>query len=114
MSRFWTLSIVLFLLKTQPFGNWIFLRLQVIPSQLGPIDRASPYFRTPAPTQDSINKPSTAQNPKRAKTEHQNIKTSTRLRLSTRELSEYKSSLDRQMVPTQQKNSHFPNHSTLD
>jgi hypothetical protein len=30
------------------------LRLQVEPTQLGPIDTASPYLRTPAPTQDSI------------------------------------------------------------
>jgi hypothetical protein len=36
------------------------LRLQVEPIQLGPIDRASPCLRTPAPTQDRIYKPSTA------------------------------------------------------
>jgi hypothetical protein len=36
------------------------LRLQVEPIQLGPVDRASPYLRTPAPTQDGIYKPSTA------------------------------------------------------
>jgi hypothetical protein len=38
------------------------LRHQVKPNQLGPIDRASPYLRPPAPTQDMIHKPpSTAQ-----------------------------------------------------
>jgi hypothetical protein len=37
------------------------LRLQVEPTQLGPIDRASPYLRTSAPTQVSIYKPRTAQ-----------------------------------------------------
>jgi hypothetical protein len=30
------------------------LRLQVEPTHLGPIDRASPYLWTPAPTQDRI------------------------------------------------------------
>jgi hypothetical protein len=29
------------------------LRLQVEPTELGPIDRTSPYLRTPAPTQES-------------------------------------------------------------
>jgi hypothetical protein len=37
------------------------LRLQVKSTQLGPVDRASPYLRTPAPTQDRVQKPSTAQ-----------------------------------------------------
>jgi hypothetical protein len=39
------------------------LRLQVEPTQLSPVDRASPYLRTPAPTQARIYeyKPSTAQ-----------------------------------------------------
>jgi hypothetical protein len=37
------------------------LRLQVEPTQLGPIDRASPYLRTLAPTQDRVYRPSTAQ-----------------------------------------------------
>jgi hypothetical protein len=32
------------------------LRLQVDPNQLGPIDRVTPYFWTPAPTQDRIYK----------------------------------------------------------
>jgi hypothetical protein len=38
------------------------LRLQAEPTHLGPIDRASPYLRTPAPTEDRIHKPNTAQN----------------------------------------------------
>jgi hypothetical protein len=36
------------------------LHLQVEPTQFGPIDRASASLRTPAPTQDSVYKPSTA------------------------------------------------------
>jgi hypothetical protein len=51
---FWTLSIVLFLLKTHASETGFCLCLQVEPPQLGPIDRASPYLRTPAPTQDRI------------------------------------------------------------
>jgi hypothetical protein len=34
-------------LKTQRFGDWICLRLQVKPTQLGLIDRASPYRDSP-------------------------------------------------------------------
>jgi hypothetical protein len=30
------------------------IHLDVEPIQLGPIDKASPYFRAPAPTQDRI------------------------------------------------------------
>jgi hypothetical protein len=37
------------------------LRLKVEPSQLGPINEASPYLRTLAPTQDRIYKPTIAQ-----------------------------------------------------
>jgi hypothetical protein len=37
------------------------LCLQVEPTQLGSIDRASPYLRTPASTQDRVYKSSTAQ-----------------------------------------------------
>jgi hypothetical protein len=33
------------------------LRLQVEPTELGPMDRASPYLRTPAPTQDTVYEP---------------------------------------------------------
>jgi hypothetical protein len=47
---FWTLSIILspfkncrLFFKTQCFGDWI-LFSQVKSTQLGPIDRASPYF----------------------------------------------------------------------
>jgi hypothetical protein len=53
----WTLSIILFLsktpsslyFKTQRLGDWILSRLQVKPNQLGQIDRARPYLRTPVP-----------------------------------------------------------------
>jgi hypothetical protein len=34
---------------------------QVEPTQLGPVDRDIPHLRTPAPTQDGVYKPSTAQ-----------------------------------------------------
>jgi hypothetical protein len=45
---FWILSIVLFLFKTRNVSETGFcLRLQVEPTQLGPIDRASPCLRTP-------------------------------------------------------------------
>jgi hypothetical protein len=54
---FWTLSIVLSLsktpsclfFKTQRFGDWIRLRLQVKPTLLGPIDGVSPCLRVPVP-----------------------------------------------------------------
>jgi hypothetical protein len=54
---FWTLSMVLSLSKNRPVYFWkhnvsktgFCLRLQVKPTQLGPIDRASPYLRTPVP-----------------------------------------------------------------
>jgi hypothetical protein len=50
---FWTLSIVLFCLKHRPVyfskpnvsETGFSLRLKVKPTQLGPIDRASPYLR---------------------------------------------------------------------
>jgi hypothetical protein len=60
---FWTLSIVLLLFKAYNVPETGFcLRLQVEPTQLGPIDRAtgSPYLRTQTPIKDSIYKPSTA------------------------------------------------------
>jgi hypothetical protein len=48
-------------LKHNVSENGFCLRLQVEPTQLGPIARASPYLRTPAPTQDRVYKPSTAE-----------------------------------------------------
>jgi hypothetical protein len=53
--RFWTLSIILSCLKCRPVSlskhkvseTGFCLRLQVKPTQLAPIDRASPYLRTP-------------------------------------------------------------------
>jgi hypothetical protein len=58
---FGTLSTVLFLFKTHNVSETGFcLHLQVKPTQLGPIDRASPSLRTPAPTQDRVHKQSTA------------------------------------------------------
>jgi hypothetical protein len=54
---FWSLSIVLSLSKSRSFhfskhnvsDTGFCLRLQVKPTQLGLIDRASPYLRTPVP-----------------------------------------------------------------
>jgi hypothetical protein len=54
---FWTLAIVLSCLNHRPLyisnhdvsETGLSLRLQVKPTQLGPIDRASLYFRTPVP-----------------------------------------------------------------
>jgi hypothetical protein len=54
---FWTFFIVLSLSKNRPVyfskhnvsDTGICLRLQVKPTQLGPINRASPYLRTPVP-----------------------------------------------------------------
>jgi hypothetical protein len=40
-----------FLFKNIVSETGFCLRLQVKPTQLGPIDRASPYLRTPVPTQ---------------------------------------------------------------
>jgi hypothetical protein len=50
---FWTLSVVLFLFKTtrNVSETVLCLLLQVEPTQLSPIDRASPYLGTPAPSQ---------------------------------------------------------------
>jgi hypothetical protein len=55
---FWTISIVLCLSKSHPVylsklsvsETGFCLRLQVKPTQLGPIDRASPYLRTNVPS----------------------------------------------------------------
>jgi hypothetical protein len=58
---FWTLSIVFFLFKTHNVLETGFcLHPQVEPTQMGPIDRASPYLWTFAPTPDRVYKPSTA------------------------------------------------------
>jgi hypothetical protein len=57
---FWTLSIALFLFKTQRFGVWILSTFSGEPTQLGPIDRASIHLRAPAPTRDRVYKSSTA------------------------------------------------------
>jgi hypothetical protein len=52
---FWTLSTILFLFKTRNISETAFcLHLQVEPTKLGPVDRASPYLQTPAPTQYRI------------------------------------------------------------
>jgi hypothetical protein len=49
---FWRLSIILFYLKKKHnvSETWFCLRLREKPTQLGPIDRASPYLRTPVLT----------------------------------------------------------------
>jgi hypothetical protein len=39
----------------------LFLRLQVKPTQLGPVDRASPYLRVPIPAPSWVYKASTSQ-----------------------------------------------------
>jgi hypothetical protein len=49
-----------FSLKHNVLETGFCLRFQVEPTQWGPIDRPSPYLRTPAPTQDRVYKPSTA------------------------------------------------------
>jgi hypothetical protein len=61
---FWTLFIVLpkktpfsFISKHNVSETGFCLRLQVKPTQLGPIDRISPYLRTPVPTQDGVYEP---------------------------------------------------------
>lgn len=46
------------------------LHLQVKPTQLYPISRASPYLWMPAPTQDSVDKPRQHQSSSGVKTEH--------------------------------------------
>jgi hypothetical protein len=45
----WTYSSPCFYLKHNVSETRFCLRLQVEPTQLGPIDRASPYLRTPVP-----------------------------------------------------------------
>jgi hypothetical protein len=50
-----------FFLKTIVSETGSCLRLQVKSTQLGPIDRASPYLRTPVRTPDRVYKPSIAQ-----------------------------------------------------
>jgi hypothetical protein len=54
--RFWTLSIVLFYLKHNVSETGFCLHLQVDPSQLGSIDKDSPYLQIPAPSQDQVKK----------------------------------------------------------
>jgi hypothetical protein len=58
MLWFWILSIILFLFKTKynVSETGFSLRLQVEPTQLGPIDRSHPYLWAPAPTQDRLYK----------------------------------------------------------
>jgi hypothetical protein len=58
---FWILSFVLFLLTPNIPETGFRLCLQVEPTQMSPIDRASPYLRTLAPTQDRVHKGSTVQ-----------------------------------------------------
>jgi hypothetical protein len=41
-----------FIKKTQFFRDWILSPSSDEPPQLDPVDKASPYFRTTAPTQD--------------------------------------------------------------
>jgi hypothetical protein len=50
-----------FYLKYNVLKTGFCLHLQVESTQLGPTDRASPYLWTPAPTQDNLHIPSTAQ-----------------------------------------------------
>jgi hypothetical protein len=52
----WTLFVVLFFFSVTDFC----LRLHVEPTQFGPIDKASPYLRTSASTQNRTYKPRTA------------------------------------------------------
>jgi hypothetical protein len=47
LLRFWTSSIDLFLCKNNVSETEFCLRLQVEPTQMGQIDRASPCLRTP-------------------------------------------------------------------
>jgi hypothetical protein len=72
---FWTYSLSCFLFKMHNVLETGFcLWLQAKPTQLGPVDRASPYLRTPASTRDRI-----------YKTAIKNIKqNSARMGLSTR------------------------------
>jgi hypothetical protein len=50
-----------YLLKHNISETGFCLHVEVKPTQLGPVNRASPYLRTPAPTQVRVCKPSTAQ-----------------------------------------------------
>jgi hypothetical protein len=59
---FWTLYIALLLFKKHNVSDTGFsLRLQVKPTEMGPIDRASPYLRPPVPAQGRLYKPNTEQ-----------------------------------------------------
>jgi hypothetical protein len=71
-------------LKHNVLETGLCLCLQVKPSQLGPIDRASPYVWTPAPTQDRLYNQAQHKPSARVKT----LKNSTCMRPSTRVLSE--------------------------
>jgi hypothetical protein len=55
------LDIICSYLKQNVSETGFGLRLQLKPTQLGPIDRATSYLQTPAPTQDWVYKPSRAQ-----------------------------------------------------
>jgi hypothetical protein len=48
---FWTLYTVLFIFQNNVSETGFCLRLQVKPTQFGPIDRASPSLRTIGPIQ---------------------------------------------------------------
>jgi hypothetical protein len=57
---FWTLSVIQFVFRTQRFRDWILCTSSGGTTHLSPIDRASPYFWTPAQTPDRVYIPSTA------------------------------------------------------
>jgi hypothetical protein len=58
---FWKLYAILFLFKHNVLDTGFCFCLQVEPIRLAPVNRASPYLQTPAPAQDRVYKPSTAQ-----------------------------------------------------
>jgi hypothetical protein len=60
---FWIFSIVLFLFKTHVSDTGFCLRLQVKPTQLGPIERANHYLQNPvSETVCALNKNRTSDN----------------------------------------------------
>jgi hypothetical protein len=80
----WTLFIILFLFKTHNILETGFcLLLQVDPSQLGPINRASTYLQTPAPTQDRVYKQAQHKSSEGVKTNLKTLNNFTHMRPNT-------------------------------
>jgi hypothetical protein len=91
------------------------LRLHVEPTQLGPIDRASPYLQTPVPTHDKHTNQAQPKPSARFKKKHENIKSSTRMSLAPENYHNISQHWrDKFSVKYQHKSTNVPTQSTLE